>query len=99
MIYRMKDLLCIILLGSVFFSSCQERNLRNGEKVETSDSPEINQGNLKPKDLKAHKVIRMHSGDIEVVFVDNSSFGEKHRAGYNGIAELSHSKKQTTIRT
>jgi hypothetical protein len=35
-------------------------------------------------------------GDLEVVFVDNGAFG-KHRAGYSGIASLTHKKEPGTI--
>jgi len=35
-------------------------------------------------------------GDIEVVFVDNGAFRE-HRAGYNGIASLTHKNEPSTI--
>jgi len=35
-------------------------------------------------------------GDIEAVFVDNGAFGE-HRAGYNGMASLTHKRAPRTL--
>jgi hypothetical protein len=34
---------------------------------------------------------------IDVVFVDNTAFGEEHRAGYNGIAELTHTSQDSSV--
>jgi hypothetical protein len=40
--------------------------------------------------------VRVAAGDLEAVFVDNGAFGE-HRAGYNGIASLRHTKEPRTL--
>lgn len=37
------------------------------------------------------------SGELEAVFIDNSAYGETHRAGYNGIAELIHDEQDSTL--
>ena len=40
--------------------------------------------------------VTITAGDIEAVFVDNGAFGE-HRAGYNGIASLTHNAEPRTL--
>jgi len=53
---------------------------------------------LKPAgEQPSQKVVSMSLGDLQVVFVDNSAFGDTHRAGYNGIAELRHRAQDSTI--
>ena len=41
--------------------------------------------------------ITISAGDLAVTFADNSAYGEHHRAGYNGIAELRHKSQSETI--
>jgi hypothetical protein len=41
--------------------------------------------------------ITISRGDIEAVFIDNLSYGEFHRTGYNGIAELRHKSQDSTL--
>lgn len=36
-------------------------------------------------------------GDLQVVFVDNNEFGENHKGGYNGIAELKHTAQDSNV--
>lgn len=37
------------------------------------------------------------AGELKAVFIDNSAFGENHRAGYNGIAELYHTAQESSL--
>jgi hypothetical protein len=39
----------------------------------------------------------LSNGVIDAVFVDNTSFGKEHRAGYNGIAELTHRSQDSSV--
>ena len=39
----------------------------------------------------------LSAGKIKAVFIDNSAFGENHRAGYNGIAALYHDAQDSSI--
>ena len=41
--------------------------------------------------------IQLEVGDLEVSFIDNSAYGQSHRAGYNGISELRHVKQDSSI--
>jgi hypothetical protein len=41
--------------------------------------------------------ISIAAGDLKAVFIDNSSFGASHRAGYNGISELRHTLQDSSI--
>ena len=41
--------------------------------------------------------ITISRGNIEAVFIDNQAYGEFHRAGYNGIAELRHTSQDSTL--
>ena len=43
------------------------------------------------------RTVAMGNDELSVVLVDNSSFGENHRAGYNGIAELRHIEQDSSI--
>jgi hypothetical protein len=56
-----------------------------------------NMGALKPVGLNEENVVTIENGNLKVVFVDNEAFGTVHRAGYNGIAELYHRVKDSTI--
>jgi hypothetical protein len=47
--------------------------------------------------LEPQQVIRLSNDLITIVFVDNSAFGSVHRAGYNGIAELTHVSQDSSI--
>jgi len=46
---------------------------------------------LKSENFKLQNYIFLSTGDISAVFVDNTAFGENHKAGYNGIAEINNS--------
>ncbi len=52
---------------------------------------------LKPVNQNAQNFIRLEKGEMEVVFADNTAYGEHHRAKYNGIAELYHSAQDSSI--
>lgn len=93
----MKNLIFFLFLGLTIFSSCHNKGIHDAEKGDISDHISSDQSNLKPDHLKALKVIRLSNGNIEVVFVDNTSFGGEHRAGYNGIAELSHASQDSSV--
>jgi hypothetical protein len=71
--------------------------MNHGDKTDMPEPKASEPVVLRPQNLKAHKVIRMRNGDIEVVFVDNSPYGDEHRAGYNGIAEMSHKAQDSSI--
>ncbi len=79
----------ISFLGSLFLLSIL---------LGACSTPNISTGNsLKPDHLDTEKFIRLEKGELEVVFADNSAFGEHHRAKYNGIAELYHSAQDSSI--
>lgn len=52
---------------------------------------------LKPVGLAAKSFVFVEAGQLKATFVDNSAFGEFHRAGYNGIAELFHQQQDSSI--
>jgi len=52
---------------------------------------------LKPDNVNPQKVITLSNETLTTVFVDNSAFGENHKAGYNGIAELKHISVDSSI--
>lgn len=79
-----KSLIGLLLLFTVLLSTCK------------TPHKSVDSG-LKPANLNAQNVIRLEKGEIEVVFADNSAFGEQHRAKYNGIAELYHSAQDSSI--
>ena len=41
--------------------------------------------------------ITISAGDLTVTFADNCAFGDHHRAGYNGIAELRHKEQPENV--
>lgn len=47
--------------------------------------------------VAAQHTVNLKRGDLKAVFVDNNSFGDHHRRGYNGIAELYHKKQDSTL--
>lgn len=56
-----------------------------------------NAGSLRPEGYEAHNILTVEQGDLKAVFVDNSAVGPRHRAGYNGIAQLYHSEEDSGI--
>jgi hypothetical protein len=78
----------ILCLGTVIICSCQTRK---------SGHDPTDQSSLKPANLTPEKVVRLSNGVINAVFVDNTAFGEEHRAGYNGIAELTHRAQDSSV--
>jgi hypothetical protein len=84
----MRNFTVILFLGMIIVSSCHLRKSRHDPADQLS---------LRPGHLESHKVIRLSNGVINVVFVDNTAFGEEHRAGYNGIAELTHMSQDSSV--
>jgi len=84
----MRYLTVILYLGIIFLSSCHPRKQGHDPTGQLS---------LRPDNLEAQKVIRLSNGVINAVFIDNTAFGEEHRAGYNGIAELTHISQDSSI--
>ena len=84
----MRTLAAILCLVMIIPASCQLR--KSGNEV-------ADQLSLKPEKLEPQNVIRLSNGTIDAVFVDNASFGEHHRAGYNGIAELTHRSQDSSV--
>jgi len=41
--------------------------------------------------------VTISAGDLTVTFVDNEACGKEHRAGYNGIARLTHAKQGENV--
>ena len=78
----MRDLVVILTLGMMIVSSCHNP---------------ADQYSLRPDHLEPQKVIRLTNDVLNVVFVDNDAFGEQHRAGYNGIAELTHNAQDSSV--
>ncbi len=52
---------------------------------------------MKPDNYEQKDMITIERGNLKVVFVDNKEMGSVHRAGYNGIAELSHVEEDSTL--
>jgi len=90
----MKYLMFIIISVAVFFSAC---NIKDNDTTDGPDHGTIAQLDLEFDSLKAQKVVRLTNGDLDITLVDNSSFGDEHRAGYNGIASMSHSAQDSTV--
>jgi hypothetical protein len=84
----MRNLSAIFCLGLIILSSCQLR--QSGHEAD-------GQLSLRPDQIEPQPVIRLSNGVIDVVFVDNTAFGEEHRAGYNGIAELTHKLQDSSV--
>jgi len=47
--------------------------------------------------LSQTETAKIESGDLSITFIDNNKWGEVHRAGYNGIAELIHSEQDSNL--
>ena len=84
----MRNLTVILCLGMIVLSSCHNRK---------SGRDPVDKLSLRPDHLEPQEVIRLSNGVINVVFVDNTAFGEEHRAGYNGIAELTHRSQDSSV--
>ena len=54
-------------------------------------------GTLRPKGTPAKDAITLSHGNLKVTFIDNNQWGVKHKAGYNGIAELYHTNQDSSI--
>ncbi len=84
----MKNLTAILYLGMIILSACHSRK---------SGHDTVDQSSLRPDKLEPQKVISLSNSVLDVVFVDNTAFGEDHRAGYNGIAELRHKSQDSSV--
>lgn len=84
----MRSLTVVLYLGIFLLSSCQSRKPKHHP---------VDQQSLRPDKLDPQKVIKLSNGVITAVFVDNTAFGENHRAGYNGIAELTHKSQDSSV--
>jgi len=84
----MRNISVIVCLGMIFLTSCHHRK---------SGHDPLDQFSLRPDQLESQKLVRLSNGIINVVFVDNTAFGEEHRAGYNGIAELTHNSQDSSV--
>lgn len=51
---------------------------------------------LKPIGFIQKDTISINNGELKVTFIDNKKFGEFHRSGYNGIAELHHANEDSS---
>jgi hypothetical protein len=84
----MRSLAAILCLGLIILSSCHTgKPGRN-----TADQTSLRPGNLEPR-----TEIRLSNGILNAVFADNSAYGTTHRAGYNGIAELTHRVQDSSV--
>jgi len=41
--------------------------------------------------------VKLSAGELTALFIDNYAFGDTHRAGYNGIAELKHTDLDSNL--
>ena len=78
----------ILWLGICILSSCHLG--KPGHDV-------AHQPSLRPHDLGPQHVVSISNGVIHAVFVDNTAYGEVHRAGYNGIAGLTHAAQDSSV--
>lgn len=53
--------------------------------------------NLKPEGYEKQSVITIESGNLKAIFVDNTEVKPHHKAGYNGIAQLSHAEEDALL--
>ena len=49
-----------------------------------------------PQDSSAH-IARLETDKLRAVIADNEAFGDTHRAGYNGVAELRHTNDSRNL--
>ena len=54
----------------------------------------LSQPSLRPTGFDQRSSATLTTGDLSVTFVDNQSWGDQHKAGYNGIASLVHRAEQ-----
>jgi hypothetical protein len=52
---------------------------------------------VRPENLEERNAVTLERGDLRMTVVDNRAFGSVHRAGYNGIAELSHRMQDSLV--
>ncbi|MBR9998277.1 MAG: hypothetical protein KFF73_04865 [Cyclobacteriaceae bacterium] len=93
----MRIIIAIILLITVHMLSCERGKQNSTGYGIGQDQSTDNLHELKPDTLVPEKTIRLIAGDLEVVFADNSAYGEDHRDGYNGISELRHNLQDSNL--
>lgn len=84
----MRNVSLLAGLGMILLCSCP------GSK---SGPDRADQPSLRPDSLEPQGVTSLSNGVISAVFVDNAAFGEEHRAGYNGIAALTHASQDSSV--
>lgn len=52
---------------------------------------------MRPLGFMQEDVITIKNGNLMVTFIDNKKYGENHKAGYNGIAELYHADQDSAV--
>lgn len=52
---------------------------------------------LRPVGFPPVNTVEFTKGDLTTTLVDNSAFGDRHKAGYNGIAELRHTALDSNL--
>ena len=52
---------------------------------------------LRPQGMADLDVVKIQIGKLKATFMDNMKYGEKHRSGYNGIAEMYHVDQDSNI--
>ena len=57
----------------------------------------VSEKNLRPENLAPLTNVTLKEGDLKITFVNNEAYGDSHLAGYNGIAELTHSAQDSIL--
>ncbi|MDH3245474.1 MAG: hypothetical protein OEM26_12720 [Saprospiraceae bacterium] len=52
---------------------------------------------LLPGNMEAIDIVTLSDGSLTATFVDNKALGTQHKAGYNGIASLTHSELDLSV--
>jgi hypothetical protein len=84
------------MLG-IYLISCNQDKPDTLQSGISQEWPVPDHHSLKPDSLTPQQTIRLKYEDLEAVFADNSSYGQVHRAGYNGISELRHSLQDSNL--
>jgi len=93
----LKNSAILLLIVIIFSTTCQKPTSQDQNSSISSDIISDNILPFKPENLSPRKMVTLSSGNIRAVFVDNSAYGENHRAGYNGIAELRHKSQDSSV--
>ena len=93
----MKLIVTFILLIGIYLASCNPQKQDTFLSANSQELPVHDHQSLRPDSISPQQTIRLEYGDLEAVFIDNSSYGQDHRAGYNGISELRHSLQDSNL--